>query len=165
MWQVIVVPLGPITKVEKITTGEKKGTVVWLSVGGQTENTTHTDITTNKMSRATLPSSGFALSYSMGRAVAPPNHGATALQLHAQAMSRRGCARCRWFARLGRRNKRHQIIERGGGALALGGRRFININNNQMEDGVDIRGCIGEEARPGRNVCGEDGCPSFGVGY
>ncbi len=41
-----------------------------------------------------------------------------------------------------------------GGALALGGRHFININNNQMEDGVDIRGCIGEEARPGRNVWG-----------
>jgi hypothetical protein len=40
------------------------------------------------------------------------------------------------------------------GALALGGRRFININNNQMEDGVDIRGCIGEEARLDRNMCG-----------
>jgi hypothetical protein len=38
--------------------------------------------------------------------------------------------------------------------LALGGHCFININNNQMEDGVDIRGCIGEEARPGRNVWG-----------
>ncbi len=41
-----------------------------------------------------------------------------------------------------------------GGALALGGRRFININNNQMKDGVDIRGCVGEEARLGRNVWG-----------
>jgi hypothetical protein len=41
-----------------------------------------------------------------------------------------------------------------GGALALGGRRFININNNQMEDGVDVRGCVGEEARPGWNVWG-----------
>ena len=49
---------------------------------------------------------------------------------------------------------RHQIIERGGGALALGGRRFININNNQMEDGVNVRGCIGEEARPGWNIWG-----------
>jgi hypothetical protein len=38
--------------------------------------------------------------------------------------------------------------------LALGGRRFININNNQMEDGVDIRGCVGEEARLGWNVLG-----------
>ncbi len=36
--------------------------------------------------------------------------------------------------------------------MALGGRRFININNNQMEDSVDIRGCVGERARPGRNV-------------
>jgi hypothetical protein len=36
--------------------------------------------------------------------------------------------------------------------LALGGRCFININNNQMEDGVNVRGCVGEEARPGRNV-------------
>jgi hypothetical protein len=38
--------------------------------------------------------------------------------------------------------------------LALGGRPFININNNQMEDGVEIRGCVGEEARPGQNVWG-----------
>jgi hypothetical protein len=38
--------------------------------------------------------------------------------------------------------------------LALGSCRFININNNQMEDGVNIRGRIGEEARPGRNVWG-----------
>jgi hypothetical protein len=38
--------------------------------------------------------------------------------------------------------------------LALGGRCFININTNQMEDGVNIRGFIGEEARPGRNVWG-----------
>ncbi len=37
-----------------------------------------------------------------------------------------------------------------GGALA----RLININNNQMEDGVNVRGCVGEEARPGRNVWG-----------
>jgi hypothetical protein len=41
-----------------------------------------------------------------------------------------------------------------GGTLALGGRRFININNNQMEDDVNVRGCIGEEARPGQNVWG-----------
>ncbi len=40
------------------------------------------------------------------------------------------------------------------GALALDGRRFININNNQMDDSVDVRGCVGEEARPGRNVSG-----------
>ncbi len=38
--------------------------------------------------------------------------------------------------------------------MALGGRRFININNNQMEDGVDVKGCVGEEARPGQNVWG-----------
>jgi hypothetical protein len=38
--------------------------------------------------------------------------------------------------------------------LALGGRRFIKINNNQMEDGVDMKGCVGEEARPGRNMWG-----------
>jgi hypothetical protein len=38
--------------------------------------------------------------------------------------------------------------------LAFGGRRFININNNQMEDSVDIRGCVGEEAKPGRIVWG-----------
>jgi hypothetical protein len=121
----------------------------------KTQNTTHTDTTTNKINCATLPSSSFAPSLSMGRAVVPPNHGAAATQRHAQAVSRWGCARCRWFACLGRQNKRHRIIERGGGALALGGRRFININNNQMEDGVNVRGCVGEEARPGRNVWGE----------
>jgi hypothetical protein len=88
-----------------------------------------------------------------GRAVAPPNHGATAPQRHEQAASYQGCDCCRWFACLGRQNKRHQIIERGG-VLALGGRRFININNNQMEDSVDIRGCVGEEVRPGCNVWG-----------
>ncbi len=38
--------------------------------------------------------------------------------------------------------------------MALGGRRFINIKNNQMEDGVHIRGCVEEEARPGRNMWG-----------
>ncbi len=38
--------------------------------------------------------------------------------------------------------------------MALGGCRFININNNQMEDGVDVRGCVGEEARQGWNVWG-----------
>ncbi len=38
--------------------------------------------------------------------------------------------------------------------MALGGCRFININNNQMEDGVDVRGCVREEARPGRNMWG-----------
>jgi hypothetical protein len=38
--------------------------------------------------------------------------------------------------------------------LALGGRGFIFINNNQMSDGVSVRGCVGEEARLGRNVWG-----------
>ncbi len=33
-----------------------------------------------------------------------------------------------------------------GGALALGGRHCININNNQMKDSVDVKGCAGEEA-------------------
>ncbi len=38
--------------------------------------------------------------------------------------------------------------------MAIGGRHFISINNNQMADGVDVRGCVGEEARLGRNVWG-----------
>ncbi len=121
---------------EKITSKkEKKRTVVWPSFGnwkklhlekkvqsslgcwleGKTQHTTHIiDTTTNKMSHATLPSSGFALSLSMGGAVVPPNHGATAPQRHAQAATRRGCACCHWFTCLGRQNKRQQIIERGG---------------------------------------------------
>ncbi len=125
-------------RVQKITTRKnydrKKGTVVWPSVGnwkkyirkkkvqssgcrleGKTQNTTHIiDTTTNKMSRGTLPSSSFAPSLSMGGAVAPPNHGAVAPQCHAQATTRRGCVCCRWFAGLGRQNKRQRIIERGG---------------------------------------------------
>jgi hypothetical protein len=95
----------------------KKGAVVWSLVGAQnTKHNTHIiDTTTNKMSRATLPSSSFAPSLSMGRAVAPPNDCAAAPQCHAQAATRRGCARCCWFACLGRRNgKRHQIRETGG---------------------------------------------------
>ncbi len=86
----------------------KKGTVVWSSVGAQ--NTTHnTHRHTNQQDEPChpLPSSGFAPSLSMGRVVAPPNHGAAAPQRHAQAVSCWGCARCRWFACLGRRNKRH----------------------------------------------------------
>jgi hypothetical protein len=55
----------------------------------------------------------------------------------------------------GGRNERHRKIERGGGGfLALGGRRFKCLNNNQMGDGDDVRGCVGEEARLGRNVLG-----------
>ncbi len=80
----------------------------------KTQNTTHTDTTTNKMRHATLPSSSFAPSLSMGRAVVPPNHGTAAPQCHVQAMSCWCCARCHWFACLGRQNKRHRIIERGG---------------------------------------------------
>ncbi len=38
--------------------------------------------------------------------------------------------------------------------MAIGGCRFINRNNNQMEDSVNIRGCVGEEARLSRNVWG-----------
>ncbi len=102
-----------ITKLEKNTTG-KKVQSSGCRLEHKTQNTTHTDTTTNKMSRATLPSSGFAPSLSMGRAVVPPNHGAATPQRHAQAATRRGCARCHWFARLGRRNKRHQIRERKG---------------------------------------------------
>jgi hypothetical protein len=40
-----------------------------------------------------------------------------------------------------------------GGALAFGC-RFIKINNNKMEDGIDIRGCVGEEAMLDWNVWG-----------
>ena len=90
-----------ITKLDKITTGNKvQSSGRWLE--HKTQNTTHTDTTTNRMSHATVPSSGFAPSLSMGRAVAPPNHGAPAPQRHAQAANCRGCARCRWFACLER---------------------------------------------------------------
>jgi hypothetical protein len=94
----------------------KKGTVISSRrLEGKTQNTTHIiDTTTNKMSRATLPSSWFAPSLSMGGAVGPPNHGAATPQRHLQAATLQGCACCCWFAScLGRQNKRQQIIERG----------------------------------------------------
>ena len=36
--------------------------------------------------------------------------------------------------------------------MALGGRLFIKINNNQMEDGFDVRGYDWYETRGGRNA-------------
>ena len=66
------------------------------------------------------------LSLSMGRAVAPPNHGASAPLHYTQAESHPACALCRWFARLGGGNERHQKIERRESALALGDHRLIN---------------------------------------
>ena len=55
--------------------------------------------------------------------------------------------------RLGRliENKK---IERGMGRLHCGGGLLIGGHNNQMKDGVDIGGDVGEETRPGRNVWG-----------
>jgi hypothetical protein len=82
-----------------------------------TEHTTHN----NQQDEPCHPTpSGFALSLSMGRAAAPPNHGAAAPQRHTQAASCRACTRCRWFAHLGGQNERIKH------ALALGGRHFIN---------------------------------------
>jgi hypothetical protein len=118
-----------------------------------TQNTT-TQHTTINMSRSRPTLQWLALSLSMGRAVAPPNHGASAPQHHTQAASRRACAYCRWSDRLGGRNERHRKIERGGSALALGGHRFKCYNNNQMGDDDEVRGCVGEEAMLGRNVWG-----------
>jgi len=54
----------------------------------------------------------------------------------------------------GGQNERHRKIERGGSALALGGRRFKCSNNNQMGDRDDVRGCVGEEVRLGWNMWG-----------
>jgi hypothetical protein len=65
-------------------------------------NTKHNHTTHNNMSRSCPTLQRLALSLSMGRAVAPPNHGAAAPQRHVQAASCRGCACCRWFACLGR---------------------------------------------------------------
>ena len=45
--------------------------------------------------------------------------------------------------------------------MALGDRLFIKINNNQMEDGFDVRGC--NEKRLGwGGTRGDDGRPLFG---
>jgi hypothetical protein len=38
--------------------------------------------------------------------------------------------------------------------LALGGHRFKCLNYNQMGDGDDVRGCVGEEVRLGQNMWG-----------
>jgi hypothetical protein len=67
-------------------------------------NHTHTTI---NMSRSCPTVQRLALSLSMGRAVAPPNHGASAPRHHTQAASRRACACCRWSDCLGGRNERH----------------------------------------------------------
>jgi hypothetical protein len=119
----------------------------------KTQKTTHTDTTTNKMSCATLPFSGFAPSFSMGRAVTPPNHGTATPQCHVQAASHWGCARCHWFACLGRRNKRHQIIERGG-CLGLRWPPFYQYKQQSNGRRCQCRVCVREEARPGWNVWG-----------
>ncbi len=61
----------------------------------------------------------FALSLSMGtRSLAPPNHGATALQCHTQVTSHQGCARCHCFARLGDKIRDNEK-KRQGGCLGL----------------------------------------------
>ena len=54
----------------------------------------------------------------------------------------------------GGQNERHRKIERGGSALAIGGRCFKCSNNNKMGNGDEVRGCIGEEVRLGWNVWG-----------
>ena len=46
--------------------------------------------------------------------------------------------------------------------MALSGRLFIKINNNQMEDGFDVRGYDWYETRGG-GTRGNDGRPSFGA--
>jgi hypothetical protein len=50
--------------------------------------------------------------------------------------------------------ERHQLIERGGGALALCSCHFKISYNNQMKDGVPMRVDVGEDAQPRRNVWG-----------
>jgi hypothetical protein len=54
----------------------------------------------------------------------------------------------------------HQKIERSGGALTLGGHRFLNIYNNLMEVGVRGGLYIGEDMQLGWNVRGVT-APSF----
>ncbi len=97
--------------------------------------------TTIKMSRAPPYESGFALSLSMGRAAAPPNHGAATPQHHGEAASYRGRACCRWFAFGGGVEVTESKNRERGGALALGGCLLMKTRNNQMEDGFDVRGC------------------------
>ena len=70
--------------------------------------------------------SGFALSLSMRRAVAPPNHGAAALQHHAEAVSFRGRACSCWFAFLwGVSSDRIKKQREGWGRLGLRWPPFI----------------------------------------
>jgi hypothetical protein len=90
-------------------------------------------------------------SLSMDRAVAPPNHCALAPYGFIAGVQRLGCAQ--WLVPLFGINfeatsKNREI----GGALALGGRCFMNIFNNQMEVGVRGRRFIEEDTKLGRNV-------------
>ena len=106
------------------------------------------------MSRAPSYESGFALSPSMGRAAAPPNHGAATTQHHAEAASYRGRACSRWFVFLGGVEVTESKNRERGGALALGGRLLMKTRNNQINVGADVGRGFGEGARPGRNVWG-----------
>jgi hypothetical protein len=64
----------------------------------------------------------------MGRAVAPPNHGAAAPQHHVEAAGYQDRACCRWFARGGGgAGNFNQKIERGAGCLGLRWPPFINF--------------------------------------
>ena len=67
----------------------------------------------------------------MGKAAAPSNHGAAAPQRNAQAVSRRACVHCRWFACLEGRKERDQKREGGGAAWALQVAAVLQINTQQ----------------------------------
>ena len=107
-----------------------------------------------KTSRSPPYQSGFAIFHTMGRAAAPPNHGAAAPQHHTEPASCRGWALCRWFARLGGFGMRGRNLERGGGALTLGGGQLIGEYKSQPKVGSNVRGCDGKETWLGWNVWG-----------
>ena len=91
--------------------GKKYDTIVH-----EHNTTTQPQHTTTNMSHCRPTLQRLWPSPSMGRAVAPLNHGAAAPQHHAQAASRRACIRCCWFARLDGRKQRDRNKERGAGS-------------------------------------------------
>ena len=84
---------------------------------------------------------------SMGRPVAPPNHGAAAPYGPMHGARHRVCSRRPSIPCFGASKCNPSKNREGDGALALGGRRLITANNNQPKVGVRGGGDIGEGAR------------------
>jgi hypothetical protein len=97
---------------------------------------------------------------SMGRAVAPPTHGAEAAKVPKQGVRCRVCAQRGWFLCFGCRTETPWKSEIREGSWPYG-QNLIKTHNNQPEIDNSSRRDIGERASGGWSVWG-DVVPSFG---